>query len=102
MEVEAQVSGRSARFSEGSSRQRGQLVAVQVEPGEGGEVPQRFWQRGQLVAVQVERGEGGEVPYRFRQRGQLVAGQVKPGEGGEVPDRFRAAQSAGYGPGQAW
>ena len=61
---------------------------MQVEPGEGGQVPKPFRQRGQLVACQVELSEGGEVLQRFRQRGQLVAVQVERGESGEVPYRF--------------
>lgn len=74
-----------------------QLVTVCVEPSvswfemfgdsEG--------QRRQLVVLQIQSGEGGQVAYLTRQRRQLVVTQFQFGQAGKVEDPRAAAPAAG-------
>ncbi|GAA2909943.1 hypothetical protein GCM10010517_76360 [Streptosporangium fragile] len=56
----------------------GQPVAVQVETAKGGEVLQRFGWDGQLVAAQVEEGEG-------RRIGEALLGTGVTSGRGKIP-----------------
>ena len=60
--------------------QRGQLIAVEPQLLEAGELADLRWQRGQLIAVERQRLEAGELADLRWQRGQLIA--VEPQRSG--------------------
>ena len=58
-------------------RQRGQLVAVDLQVPQRQELAKGLRQRGQLVAVEVKNIQRPELAKGLRQHGQLVAVEVQ-------------------------
>ena len=70
-------------------RQLRELIFIQVQLGEVGEVPDRVRQPSESVPVQEQLSEVDQIPDRVGKVGELISSQAQGAEVGEVTDPVR-------------